>query len=294
VTVFETAAREHIASRSEQTKKLYAADLEKWLKVCREHKFDPDEPTKEAATTFRDLYAAGKLTKDPPAKMTQRRVLSALSSMYDAAGIVNRFKSAKYLYRPPADEVAMTQAFTSEECDKMFAAIEADKSLEARRDEVLMRILYETGMRVGTVVKMERKALTRDGEQLIFITTVKKKGRVPVALPKKSAEALEKWLDVAPQSKYVFPAVRGEGPLTRATVNRRLEEYAKSVGVKDAHPHRFRSTYITEALDAGVPLHEVQASVHHSDPATTLRYDRSARGLGVGATVAAFREKRGK
>lgn len=59
------------------------------------------------------------------------------------------------------------------------------------------------------------------------------------------------------------------------------------------HPHQFRATFITEALDAGVPLHEVQAAVHHADPRTTQRYDRGARGAGVTAALEKFRREHG-
>ena len=64
--------------------------------------------------------------------------------------------------------------------------------------------------------------------------------------------------------------------------------YGKMLGIK-VHPHSFRAAYITDALDSGLQLHEVQAAVHHADPATTLRYDRRERGAGVAAQVEKFR-----
>jgi integrase/recombinase XerD len=43
---------------------------------------------------------------------------------------------------------------------------------------------------------------------------------------------------------------------------------------KPVSPHTLRHAFITAALDAGVPLRDVQAA-SHADPGTTMRYDNS-------------------
>jgi site-specific recombinase XerC len=60
---------------------------------------------------------------------------------------------------------------------------------------------------------------------------------------------------------------------------------AKRVG-----PHRLRHAFITAALDAGVPLRDVQEAASHADPRTTMRYDRARVSLDRHATyiVATF------
>jgi site-specific recombinase XerD len=56
------------------------------------------------------------------------------------------------------------------------------------------------------------------------------------------------------------------------------------------HPHRLRHAFVTTALDAGVPLHDVQDSAGHADPRTTMRYNRNRYSLDWNAThiVTAF------
>ena len=51
-----------------------------------------------------------------------------------------------------------------------------------------------------------------------------------------------------------------------------------------------RHAFITAALDAGVPLRDVQEAASHADPRTTMRYDRARTSLDRHATyiVAAF------
>jgi integrase/recombinase XerD len=57
-----------------------------------------------------------------------------------------------------------------------------------------------------------------------------------------------------------------------------------------SHPHTLRHAFITAALDAGVPLRDVQEAASHADPRTTMRYDRARGSLDRHATyiVAAY------
>jgi integrase len=59
---------------------------------------------------------------------------------------------------------------------------------------------------------------------------------------------------------------------------------------KHVSPHTLRHAFITAALDAGVPLRDVQEAASHADPRTTMRYDRARTSLDRHATyiVAAF------
>ena len=59
---------------------------------------------------------------------------------------------------------------------------------------------------------------------------------------------------------------------------------------KDVSPHTLRHAFITAALDAGVPLRDVQEAASHADPRTTMRHDRARASLDRHATyiVAAF------
>ena len=59
---------------------------------------------------------------------------------------------------------------------------------------------------------------------------------------------------------------------------------------KHVSPHTLRHAFITAALDAGVPLRDVQEAASHADPRTTMRYDRARGTLDRHATsiVAAY------
>lgn len=277
---FEQAAREHIASRGARaTRTIYLADLARWLVFCELEGVDPDAPPFPAAVRFRDA-----LERDF-APLTVRRILSELSAMYDAAGLLNHFKSSKRLPRPGADEVQFTRAFKRDEVQRLLDGARSDLC-----DYAIMRVLYDTGLRIAEALRIRRSELHDRGDTMTLIARVKKKGRVETVLPEPAVEAIRQWLDVAPDSEWLFPASRGGGSLSTSAFRATLLKIAKQANVAKAHPHRFRATFATEAFDAGMQLHDVQAAMHHSDPKTTLRYDRGVRGTGVSNAVAAFRK----
>ena len=82
---------------------------------------------------------------------------------------------------------------------------------------------------------------------------------------------------------------RAEGPIFLAVSGKRLDRsgaarivrcLARQAGIrKRVGPHTLRHAFITAALDAGVPLRDVQEAASHADPRTTMRYDRARTNL---------------
>ena len=290
-SAFERIARAHALSRgAEGTRKLYLTDIARWLAFCAKHGIDPGEPSMEAATMYRD-HLSGAL-----GPQSVRRELSALSRMYRAAvnarpqgATWNPFDSDA-LARPPESNIAKTQTITEEETERVIAAAMANEA-HGLCDVALLRLLHATGMRISSALTLQRSKLFERNGVLVARIRAKKKDEVEVEIPETATRPLRVWLEAAPASKYVFPSRDGKGHMLRRVFARRLETYGEVAGVERVHPHRFRAAFITDALDAGVPLHEVQAAVHHTDPSVTLRYDRGVRGTGVTSAVAAFRKK---
>ena len=79
--------------------------------------------------------------------------------------------------------------------------------------------------------------------------------------------------------------------LDRHGAGRIVRKVARRAGIAKAiTPHTLRHAFITAALDAGVPLRDVQEAASHADPRTTMRYDRARGSLDRHATcvVAAY------
>jgi integrase/recombinase XerD len=87
-----------------------------------------------------------------------------------------------------------------------------------------------------------------------------------------------------------------EGPIFFGPDGQRLDRHGAARVVRRARitkpvgPHTLRHAFITAALDAGVPLRDVQEAASHADPRTTMRYDRARGSLDRHATyiVAAY------
>jgi integrase/recombinase XerD len=88
----------------------------------------------------------------------------------------------------------------------------------------------------------------------------------------------------------IFVAANGKR-IDRHAAGRIVRRIARRAGItKRVGPHTLRHAFITAALDAGVPLRDVQEAASHADPRTTMRYDRARVSLDRHATyiVATF------
>ena len=284
---FESSANAHIASRaSERTRTVYEADLARWVSFCKLEDIKLEAPSADAGPKFRD--ALQKIL----APATVRRILAALSSIYGAAVAKNpplatwNPVNPKALPWPPSAKFGKTQAVSAEIAEKMIAAAEADLSLDGTRDAAILRLLYETGLRRMSIVGLLRANVLADG---IARVTVKGAEEAEVELPRTSFVAVMRWINCQ-EGLYVFPK---RGDLKRSmdvgTINKIVRARAKEVGAEKVHPHQFRAAFVTSAINSGVYMPDIQASVHHKDARTTQMYDRGKRGFGVTGAVAKAR-----
>lgn len=292
VTAFEETARAHAASRAAKgTRKIYNAALDRWLSWCESNgRLDPTRPSLSSAATFRDEL------QSEYASQTVRLILASLSSLYGAARDLETplvtWNPFRKLPRPPADAYTRTEAFADDESLAILDAADSDETDLGVRDAAILWVLYQTGLRRASVSGLAREDVFDRTGVLMLRVLLKGGKRDEVELPERSAAALRRWLAITPRSKFVFPARRRLGPIDPTAINKIVLRHAKTAGVAHAHPHRFRASYATDGLDAGVTIHDLQASMKHSTTRITQRYDRRLRGVGVSADIAKFREKK--
>lgn len=150
-------------------------------------------------------------------------------------------------------------------------------------EHALISLLALNGLRVSeaTGANIESLGLERGHRTL----TVLRKGGKTVTIP------------LAPRTARAVDLAIGErtsGPIFVTTNGKRLDRHgaarivrsvARRAGVpKRIGPHTLRHAFITAALDAGVPLRDVQEAASHADPRTTMRYDRARVSLDRHAT----------
>ena len=116
------------------------------------------------------------------------------------------------------------------------------------------------------------------------LSIVRKGGRhVMVPIAPRTGRALDLYIGERTMGP-IFLGVEG-GRMDRYRADRMVKRLTERAGIdKRISPHSLRHSFITAALDAGVPLRDVQEAASHADPRTTMRYDRARRSLDRHAT----------
>jgi integrase/recombinase XerD len=154
------------------------------------------------------------------------------------------------------------------------------------RDRAVIGILIYTAARIGAVASLKRGSLTHDGSQwtLRFAEKGGKSREIPLrhdlqGMVLAYLEAAK--LTEAGKDTPLFPSAIGKTrqlavtPATAGDLGRMVKRRMKDAGLPDRlSPHSFRVTAITDLLNQGVPLEDVQHLAGHSDARTTRLYDR--------------------
>ncbi len=284
---FEIAASALIAGkRSKHTQRAYRRDLRAWLTFCREQGINPEQPPIDEVVAFRD-----KLESEL-AKESARRTIAAMSSIYSkllrgGAARSNPFHPSLIAW-PPQNTLPKTRLVSDKHARAMIENAASHKVARiAARDAAILQLLYDTGLRRSSVAAIRRDTFV-DG---CIHAIVKGEKEVELALTDGCIERIEAWLKLSTNKEvYLFPS--STGYIHPSFINRIVRKHANAVGAEHVHPHSFRAAFVTAGYDAGLPEHEIQASVHHADPKTTRRYDRGTRGRSVGTKVDKFRKGR--
>ncbi|WP_336293798.1 site-specific tyrosine recombinase XerD [Bartonella sp. CB169] len=147
----------------------------------------------------------------------------------------------------------------------------------ALRLQVLIEMLYATGLRISELVSLPVQAV-RGTEYSILVCGKGKKERI-VIFSKKASQVLAQWLILRDQGKgaksiYLFPAGSETGYLARQVVARELKSLARRAGIKSVglSPHMLRHAFASHLLQNGADLRTVQHLLGHSDISTTQIY----------------------
>jgi integrase/recombinase XerD len=115
------------------------------------------------------------------------------------------------------------------------------------------------------------------------------KGNQPATVPLVPRTA--RTLDLAIRERTAGPILRRHDGrrLDPRTAHRWVQSIGRQAGLDHAHPHMLRAAFIIAALDAGVPLRDVQLAARHADPRTTTGYDHRRQNFDRHAAYAVVR-----
>jgi site-specific recombinase XerD len=228
------------------------------------------------------------LRKENTSVATRKQHLAALRHFFD--GLVMRHAmilNPALSVRGERYEVVegKTPEVTVKGAREVLASIKTD-TLVSLRDRAIVAILIYTAARAGAVATLKRGSFYHAGEQwmLHFEEKGGKSREIPVRhdLEQMILEYIEAaGIRNAPKDAPLFrTASRKTGRLTDhgmqvVDVCRMVKRRLRDAGLSGVlSPHSFRVTTITDLLEQGVPLEDVQRLAGHADPRTTRLYDR--------------------
>ena len=245
------------------TREAYALDLRQFTTWCRTRSLPLFAARRAGIEGFaRDLEARGR------ARATVTRRLSTIAGFYKYAveEEILDHSPAAHVQRPRVDYESHATALDRNELGALLVAA----GLGSPPEHALISLLALNGLRVSeaTGADIEHLGLERGHRTL----TITRKGGKVVTIP------------LAPRTARAIDLATGErcdGPIFLTADGRRLDRHgagrivrkvARRAGItKPIGPHTLRHAFITAALDAGVPLRDVQEAASHADPRTTMR-----------------------
>mgnify|MGYP002587466157 CR=1 FL=1 len=140
------------------------------------------------------------------------------------------------------------------------------------RDTAMIDLLYSTGIRVGELVKLNIEDIDFSERECVVFGKGDRERRV--YFDAKSKIHLKNYIE---SRKDNNPAlfVTLNAPYDRLKISGveiRIRELGRMLNLEKVHPHKFRRTMATRAIDKGMPIEQVQKILGHSQIDTTMKY----------------------
>ncbi len=192
-------------------------------------------------------------------------------------------KNTGYLDLNPAaalkqEKVPETFQFKILHRDQIDRMIDLEENLQKK---MLLKILYFTGLRISETISLRSNSFRRDElGNGAYMTIVGKGAKVrTVFLPEEFFNEISRYMSGnCSGDGYLFFDFESKKPLTRFQAFRLIKAAAKRAKVEPVpSPHWFRHTNATHSIEAGAPIHTVQATLGHSSITITGKYLHSGK-----------------
>ena len=140
------------------------------------------------------------------------------------------------------------------------------------RDTAMVDLLYSTGIRVGELVRLNREDINFSERECVVFGKGDKERKV--YFDAKAKIHLEKYLQSRTDTNpALFVTLdKPHDRLKISGVEIRLRQLGRKLKIEKVHPHKFRRTMATRAIDKGMPIEQVQKILGHSQIDTTMQY----------------------
>ncbi len=258
LTKFISAKR--VEGCSEKTLEYYKATIATMMAAMNKNvRHIVTEDLRKYLTDYQTRKGSSKVTID-----NIRRILSSFYSwMEDEDYIV---KSPVRRIHKVKTTSSIKETYTDEDLEKMR------DNCDELRDLAMVDILASTGMRIGEMVLLNRDDIDFSERECVVLGKGDKE-RI-VYFDARAKLHLQEYLS---SRKDANPAlfVTLRAPYERIKIGgieHRLREMGKKLNISKVHPHKFRRTMATMAIDKGMPIEQLQRLLGHQRIDTTLQY----------------------
>ena len=261
----EQLVRDFLAAKSlegcsERTLVYYRKTIERMLKsVSKKIKAITTDDLRTYLASYQEMCKVSKVTID-----NIRRNLSSFFSWLEDENYILK-SPVRRIHRVKAS-TSVKETYTDEELE-----ILRDNCSEIR-DLAMIDLLASTGMRVGELVRLNRSDIDFNERECVVFGKGNKE-RI-VYFDARTKIHLQNYLNERNDSNQaLFVGLRAPyARLEIGGVEIRLKKMGEELNINKVHPHKFRRTMATVAIDKGMPIEQVQKLLGHEKIDTTLHY----------------------
>lgn len=258
VELFLSAKR--IEGCSEKSLKYYNATIQALLDgIGKSIKHIQTEDIRSYLTEYQTKKKSSRVTID-----NIRRILSSFFSWLE---------DEDYILKSPVRRIHKVK--TASNIKETYS----DEALELMRDNcneirdlAIIDMLASTGMRIGEMVLLNREDIDFNERECVVFGKGDKE-RI-VYFDARTKIHLQEYLNSrVDDNEALFVSLKA--PFNRITIGgieTRLRKFGKQLGLQKVHPHKFRRTLATMAIDKGMPIEQLQQLLGHRRIDTTLQY----------------------
>ena len=258
VNDFVTAKR--IEGCSEKTLKYYRTTIEAMVvSINKGIRHIQTEDLRSYLTDYQSKNQSSRVTID-----NIRRILSSFFSWLEDEDYI--VKSPVRRIHKVKTATNIKETYTDEEMEKM-----RDNCTELR-DLAIIDMLASTGMRIGEMVLLNKADINFNERECVVFGKGDKE-RI-VYFDARSKIHLQNYIDSrTDDNPALFVTLRSPHERIKiGGIESRLREMGATLDIEKVHPHKFRRTLATMAIDKGMPIEQLQQLLGHKRIDTTLQY----------------------
>ena len=256
----EFLSAKQVEGCSERSVSYYSSTLDNLIKTL-------EKPFNQIETEDLRVYLSDYQKRNDASKQTIDNIRRILSSFF------TWLEDEDYILKSPVRRIHKIKTM------KQVKETYSDEALERLRDNcktirdlALIDMLASTGMRVGELVKLNRVDVDFVNRECVVLGKGSKE-RV-VYFDARTKLHLQNYLNSrTDENEALFVSLlEPHNRLEIAGVEIMLRKLGRSLDINKVHPHKFRRTLATRAIDKGMPIEQVQKLLGHQKIDTTMEY----------------------